>query len=111
LPKAAAARPNFCRRSLRSKWGSGIRLVVIVDSQNKMLQEIKSKFPDAIMIDPEINPPSLDLFSPNGFDDSPSLAPTLDTFKYLFEAGAQPLTDRQYTPFSYGIARWRIVPP
>jgi hypothetical protein len=65
---------------------------------------LKQKFPDAIMIDPENNPPSLDLFAPNGFDDSPSLAPTLDTFKYLFEAGSQPLTDRQYTPFSYGIA-------
>jgi hypothetical protein len=77
---------------------------VIIDSQNKMLHELKSKFPDAIMIDPESNPPSLDLFAPNGFDDSPSLAPTLDTFKYLFEAGSQPLTDRQYTPFSYGIA-------
>lgn len=77
---------------------------VIIDSQNRMLQEIKTKFPDAVMIDPESNPPSLDLFAPNGFDDNPSLAPTLDTFKYLFEAGSQPLTDRQYTPFSYGIA-------
>jgi hypothetical protein len=77
---------------------------VVIDSQNKMLQELKNKFPDAIMIDPDSNPPSLDLFAPNGFDDSPSLAPTLDTFKYLFEAGSQPLTDRQYTPFSYGIA-------
>ena len=77
---------------------------VIIDSQNRMLKEIQAKFPDAIMVDPEHNTPSLDLFSPNGFDDSPSLAPTLDTFKFLFEAGSQPLTDRQYTPFSYGVA-------
>jgi uncharacterized protein (DUF2164 family) len=77
---------------------------VIIDSQNQMLQLIQSKFPQAIMIDPLNNPPSLDLFNPQGFDSSSTLNNTLDTFRYLFEAGAQPLTDRQSTPFSYGIA-------
>jgi hypothetical protein len=77
---------------------------VIIDSQNQMLHLVKEKFPQAIMIDPLNNPPSLDLFNPQRFDNSSTLSNTLDTFRYLFEAGAQPLTDRQTTPFAYGIA-------
>ncbi len=77
---------------------------LVIDSQNQMLQLIKEKFPSAIMIDPLVTPISLDLFNPTTFDNESALAPTLDTFRYLFSAGSQPLTDRQYTPFAYAIA-------
>jgi len=74
---------------------------VIIDSQDQMLPLIHSKFPDAIMIDPYDNPPSLDLFRSFATGEIPQ---TLDTFRYLFEAGAQPLTDRQTTPFQFALA-------
>ena len=74
---------------------------VIIDSANQMLPLIKQKFPHAIMIDPVDNPPSLDLFSPTRLG---SLLNALDTFRYLFNSGAEPLTGRQDTAFQYAIA-------
>lgn len=76
---------------------------VIIDSQNQMLGIIKARFPDAVVIDPISNPISLDLFNPGLFD-AGSAYTVIDTFKYLFEAGQQPLTGRQQTAFTYGIA-------
>jgi hypothetical protein len=75
---------------------------VIIDSQNQMLGIIKARFPDALIIDPIANPISLDLFNPGLFDTSAFTV--IDTFRYLFEAGQQPLTGRQQTAFTYGIA-------
>jgi hypothetical protein len=76
---------------------------VIIDSQNQMLGIIKARFPDALLIDPISDPISLDLFNPGLFD-AGSAFTVIDTFKYLFEAGQQPLTGRQQTAFTYGIA-------
>jgi len=77
---------------------------VIIDSQNKMLPLIAKKVPDSVMISPTENPPSFDLFNPSSLTDSSNIAERIDTFQYLFEAGGQPLTDRQRTPFTYAIA-------
>ncbi len=74
---------------------------VIIDSQDQILQLIQDKFPQAIMIDPFDNPPSLDLFK--SFKDG-DLSQTIETFRYLFEAGAEPLTGRMTTPFQYALA-------
>ncbi|TQF27442.1 hypothetical protein UNPF46_30745 [Bradyrhizobium sp. UNPF46] len=76
---------------------------IVLDSQGQMLHIIKARFPNAIMIDPVVNPISLDLFNPGLFDASTTYT-IIDTFKYLFEAGQQPLTGRQQTAFTYGIA-------
>ena len=75
---------------------------IVVDSQGQMLHIIKARFPDALMIDPISNPISLDLFNPGLYDTSAFTI--IDTFRYLFEAGQQPLTGRQTTAFTYGIA-------
>jgi hypothetical protein len=75
---------------------------IVVDSQGQMLHIMKARFPDAIMIDPISNPISLDLFNPGTFD-AGSTYTIIDTFRYLFEAGQQPLTGRQQTAFTYGI--------
>ena len=75
---------------------------VIIDSQGQMLHIIKARFPDAIMIDPITNPISLDLFNPGLFDSS--IYTAIDTFKYLFEAGGQPLTGPQQTAFTRAVA-------
>lgn len=72
---------------------------VIIDSQNKMLNIIKARFPDALMIDPVTAPLSLDLFNPGNADP----VTLVDHFKYLFESGQQPLTGRQQTAFMYAI--------
>ena len=81
---------------------------VIIDSQDQILQLIQAKFPQAVMVDPFDNPPSLDLFGNFGTED---LAQSLDTFRYLFEAGAQPLTDRQRTAFEFALALMLIGYP
>lgn len=81
---------------------------VIIDSQDQILQLIQAKFSQAVMIDPYDNPPSLDLFKSFGTED---LAQSLDTFRYLFEAGAQPLTDRQRTAFEFALALMLIGYP
>lgn len=75
---------------------------VIIDSQNQMLQLIKERFPDAIMIDPLNNPPSLDIFKPGLFGGTSHT--TVDTFQYLFNVGDEPMTGRQTTAFTYAIA-------
>jgi hypothetical protein len=73
---------------------------VIIDSQDQILQLIQDKFPQAVMIDPYDNPPSLDLF--RNFNEG-DMTQTLDTFRYLFEAGNEPITGRQSTPFRYAV--------
>jgi hypothetical protein len=76
---------------------------VIIDSQGQMLPLIKRKFPNALYIDPKTSPINLDLFNLDNYG-STDLATLLDTFTYLFEKGGQPLTGRQHTTFTYGIA-------
>lgn len=76
---------------------------VIMDSQNQMLPLIKRKFPDAVMLDPEHNPPSLRLFDVR-ISERAHLSSVLDTFRFLFEAGEQPITGRQRTVFDRGVA-------
>lgn len=75
---------------------------IVIDSQGQMLNLIKERFPNALMIDPVTNPISLDLFNPGTFD-AGATHTIIDTFRYLFEAGQQPLTGRQQTAFTYGI--------
>lgn len=78
---------------------------VIIDSQNRMLPLIKEKFPTAIHIDPEHNPPHLDLFGLDvSLSDKAGILRLMDTFRYLFEAGGEPLTGRQRTVFERGVA-------
>lgn len=78
---------------------------IIVDSQNKMLPLIKRKFPNAIHIDPERNPPSIGLFNVNlKYGDKLAFNHLKETFVYLFEANGEPLTGRQLTVFVQGLA-------
>lgn len=77
---------------------------VIVDSQNRMLPLIAEKFPDVVHIDPQQNPPSLDLFNPGTLGNAGAFNQVLETFAYLFEAGQQPLTPTQRTVFDKGVA-------
>lgn len=76
-----------------------------LDSQNGMLPLIKERFPQAIHIDPENNPPHIDIFSlDEGRLDNASVSRLMDTFRYLFESGGEPLTPRQRTVFERGVA-------
>jgi hypothetical protein len=77
----------------------------IIDSQNGMLPLIKEKFPEAIHIDPENDPPHLDLFNiPVSHTDNAAVFRLMETFRYLFEAGGEPITGRQRTVFERGVA-------
>jgi hypothetical protein len=76
--------------------------IIVLDSQGQMIPIIKARFPNALVIDPVKSPVSLDLFNPGLFNNE--IFTVIDTFKYLFESGGQPLTGRQQTAFTYAIA-------
>jgi hypothetical protein len=83
---------------------------VVIDSQNKMLPLLKQKFSDAIHVDPAApNAPTLNVFHvPDNLSD---FAKTLDSFRFMFEAGDEPLTGSMRMVFNKAVALMLIGYP
>jgi hypothetical protein len=80
---------------------------VIIDSQQAMLPLIKRKFPNAVHINPDKNPPSIGLFEVDvKHGDKQAFNRIRETFVYLFEANGEPLTGRQLTVFVMPSQGW-----